>query len=162
MSEPMIELRGLKKYFEIDKGIIKKQKTYVKAVDDITLTINEGEIVGLVGESGSGKTTLARVILSLTARTGGDVVIDGIDISEASRDNMKKLHREVAVVFQDPASNLNLFGSWVRRRVRTGPRPGAGALVRVDLTGGGREVEPRRAGGVAGPRDRRVTAEIVT
>lgn len=107
MSEPMIELRGLKKYFEIDKGIIKKQKTYVKAVDDITLTINEGEIVGLVGESGSGKTTLARVILSLTARTGGDVVIDGIDISEASRDNMKKLHREVAVVFQDPASNLN-------------------------------------------------------
>ena len=88
MSEPMIELRGLKKYFEIDKGIIKKQKTYVKAVDDITLTINEGEIVGLVGESGSGKTTLARVILSLTARTGGDVVIDGIDISETSRDNI--------------------------------------------------------------------------
>ena len=67
----MIELDGLKKYFSISKGLIKKNVTYVKAVDDISLTIKEGEIVGLVGESGSGKTTLARVILSLSRKTGG-------------------------------------------------------------------------------------------
>lgn len=64
--EPMIEIEGIKKYFEISKGIIKRKKQYIKAVDNISLKINKGEIVGLVGESGSGKTTLARVILRLT------------------------------------------------------------------------------------------------
>ena len=103
----MIKLDGLKKYFSIAKGLLKKSTTFAKAVDDISLTINEGEIVGLVGESGSGKTTLARVILNLTKKTDGTVIIDGIDVSEASGEEMKKLRSEVAVVFQDPASNLN-------------------------------------------------------
>lgn len=103
----MIKLDGLKKYFAIEKGLVKKTVTYVKAVDDITLDIHEGEIVGLVGESGSGKTTLARVILNLSKMTGGNILIDGIDLSTASRDDMKKLRSEIAVVFQDPASNLN-------------------------------------------------------
>ncbi len=103
----MIELDGLKKYFSISKGLLKKSTTYAKAVDDVTLTIRQGEIVGLVGESGSGKTTLARVILNLTKKTGGSVVIDDIDLSHATRDDMKKLRSEIAVVFQDPASNLN-------------------------------------------------------
>ena len=79
----MIELDGLKKYFSISKGLIKKTKSYVKAVDDITMTINEGEIVGLVGESGSGKTTLARTLLSLTKMTGGDVYVHGASKAEA-------------------------------------------------------------------------------
>ena len=79
----MIKLDGLKKYFSISKGLLKKSTTFAKAVDDISLTINEGEIVGLVGESGSGKTTLARVILNLTKKTEGTVIIDGIDVSEA-------------------------------------------------------------------------------
>ena len=78
-QDAMIKLDGLKKYFSITKGLIKRNVTYVKAVDDISLTIKEGEIVGLVGESGSGKTTLARVILSLSKMTGGSVYIDGID-----------------------------------------------------------------------------------
>ena len=103
----MIELDGLKKYFSISKGLVKKTKSYVKAVDDITMTINEGEIVGLVGESGSGKTTLARTLLSLTKMTGGDVYIDGVNLAKATRADMKKLHSDIAVVFQDPASNLN-------------------------------------------------------
>lgn len=103
----MIKLDGLKKYFAIEKGIVKKTVTYVKAVDDITLDIHEGEIVGLVGESGSGKTTLARVILNLSKMTDGNILIDGINLATATRDDMKKLRSEIAVVFQDPASNLN-------------------------------------------------------
>ena len=105
--EPMIEIEGIKKYFEISKGIIKRKKQYIKAVDNISLKINKGEIVGLVGESGSGKTTLARVILRLTKMTGGNVNIDGINLCNASKTDMKKLHQDVAVVFQDPAANLN-------------------------------------------------------
>ena len=103
----MIKLDGLKKYFSISKGLIKKNTTYVKAVDDISLEIKEGEIVGLVGESGSGKTTLARVVLNLTKMTGGNIIIDGIDMSKVTRAQMKQLRSEIAVVFQDPASNLN-------------------------------------------------------
>lgn len=103
----MIKLDGLKKYFSISKGLIKKTTTYVKAVDDISLEIKQGEIVGLVGESGSGKTTLARVVLNLTKMTGGNVIIDGIDMSKVTKAQMKQLRSEIAVVFQDPASNLN-------------------------------------------------------
>ena len=69
----MIRLEGLKKYFTITKGLMKKEVTYVKAVDDISLEIKKGEIVGLVGESGSGKTTLARV---LCTSPGADSVYD--------------------------------------------------------------------------------------
>ncbi|SKC84481.1 ABC transporter ATP-binding protein [Maledivibacter halophilus] len=106
MGEAVIELNNLKKYFTINKGI-KRKKNYVKAVDDVTLTINKGEIVGLVGESGSGKTTLARVILNLTKPTDSHVVFNGINLSKATRKEMKKFRTDVAVVFQDPASNLN-------------------------------------------------------
>lgn len=106
-QKPMIELNGLKKYFSISKGLLKKDSTKVKAVDDITLTINQGEIVGLVGESGSGKTTLARVILNLTNKTDGKIGINGVDLDKASRADIKQIRKDVAVVFQDPASNLN-------------------------------------------------------
>lgn len=106
MSEAVIELKNLKKYFTINKGI-KNRKIYVKAVDDVTLTINKGEIVGLVGESGSGKTTLARVLLNLTKPTDSHVVFNGVNLSKATKKEMKKFRTEVAVVFQDPASNLN-------------------------------------------------------
>ena len=107
MKEAQIELTHVKKYFEITKGIIKQKKTYVKAVDDVTMTINKGEIVGLVGESGSGKTTLARVILNLTKPTGGTVIVDHVDLSKATKQEKKEFHTKVSVVFQDPASNLN-------------------------------------------------------
>ncbi len=107
MAEAMIEMKGLKKYFTISSGLFGQKKQMVRAVDDITLTIQRGEIVGLVGESGSGKTTLARVILGLARPTESTVHLDGIDIRNATREQEKHLRREVAVVFQDPASNLN-------------------------------------------------------
>ena len=103
----MVELINLQKHFVIQKGFIKQSNRTVKAVDNISFSVEEGEIVGLVGESGSGKTTLARALLSLTKMTGGNVIIDGVDLSNATKKDMDKLHREIAVVFQDPASNLN-------------------------------------------------------
>ncbi len=106
-KEPMIVIEGLKKYFTISEGIFGRKKQMVKAVDDISLTINKGEIVGIVGESGSGKTTLARVILNLTRPTEGSVMVDGIDMRCATKEEEKRLRTDVAVVFQDPASNLN-------------------------------------------------------
>ncbi len=106
-KQPMIEIRNLKKFFSISKGLFARNRKYVRAIDDVSLTIYRGEIVGLVGESGSGKTTLARVVLDLTKRTGGEVLIDGIDIEKASKAEIRKLRSEIAVVFQDPLSNLN-------------------------------------------------------
>ncbi|MDO4396409.1 MAG: ABC transporter ATP-binding protein [Clostridia bacterium] len=106
-NQEIIRLDGIKKYFSITKGIIKTQTTYAKAVDDISLSINKGEIVGLVGESGSGKTTLARVLLNLTKKTGGTMSINGKDPSKLKEKELKHLRSEVAVVFQDPAANLN-------------------------------------------------------
>ena len=103
----MILLKSLKKYFPIEKGLVKKTINYVKAVDNVNLDIHKGEILGLVGESGSGKTTIARTILNLTKITDGDVVIDGISLKQANREDIRKLRSEIAVVFQDPASNLN-------------------------------------------------------
>ena len=103
----MIELRNVCRFFQNSRNMFQKDKREVRAVDDITFSIKEGEIVGLVGESGSGKTTLARVLLSLTRMTSGSVIIDGVDLSKATNKDMDKLHREIAVVFQDPASNLN-------------------------------------------------------
>ena len=107
MAEPVIELHGLKKYFKTQQGMFGMKTAYVHAVDDVDLTINKGEIVGLVGESGSGKTTLARVILQLTKPTESRVLINGADVSKLKGKELKKLRSEVAVVFQDPAGNLN-------------------------------------------------------
>lgn len=103
----MVELIDLQKHFAVSNGLFRQSKRTVKAVDNISFSVQEGEIVGIVGESGSGKTTLARVMLSLTKMTGGNVIIDGVDLSRATKKDMEKLHREIAVVFQDPASNLN-------------------------------------------------------
>lgn len=106
-QQPMIVINGLKKYFTISSGLFGRNKQIVKAVDDVSLIINKGEIVGLVGESGSGKTTLARVILNLTRPTENSIVIDGVDVTSATKKDKMRLRSEVAVVFQDPASNLN-------------------------------------------------------
>ncbi len=103
----MVELDQMEKHFRISKGMFDTSRQVVRAVDRVSFSIEEGEVVGLVGESGSGKTTLARVLLSLTKMTGGKAMIDGVDLSKATKKDLKKLHQEIAVVFQDPASNLN-------------------------------------------------------
>jgi len=105
-GKPMIEIRDLKTYFPYSRGMFSRPKM-VHAVDGVSLTVYEGETMGLVGESGSGKTTLARVILNLIRPTGSSVLIDGIDMMTANRAERDAFRRKVAVVFQDPASNLN-------------------------------------------------------
>jgi len=107
MIEPVIEIKGLKKYFRIRAGFLGLKTQWVRAVDNVSLQVNRGEIMGLVGESGSGKTTLARTILNLTRPTESSVLLGGQDVSHMSRRHLKQMRKEVAVVFQDPSGNLN-------------------------------------------------------
>ena len=107
MSGNTIEIRNLSKVFPMKTGFLSLRSSGVHAIDDLSMDIRQGEIIGLVGESGSGKTTLARVILGLTKATSGTVTINGQDITKASGSQLKKIRRDIAVVFQDPASNLN-------------------------------------------------------
>ena len=102
----IITIKELNKQFKFSKGLFSKGSV-INAVQDLSLNINKGEILGLIGESGSGKTTLARVMLGLTGATGGNVDIDGIEVVGASKGSLRKVREQFAVVFQDPASNLN-------------------------------------------------------
>ncbi|MCR4710944.1 MAG: ATP-binding cassette domain-containing protein [Clostridia bacterium] len=104
---PVIELNHVSKVFRMKTGFFSLQSAGVKAVDDVSLAIHKGEIVGLVGESGSGKTTLARMVLGLIKPTSGQILIDGEDTAHIGRGKMKEIRQRIAVVFQDPASNLN-------------------------------------------------------
>lgn len=107
MSEVLLEVTNLKKYFPITKGFLKRKVGNVKAVDDVSLFIKEGETLGIVGESGCGKSTLGRTLLRLYEATAGEVRFKGIDVLNASKDQMKELRREMQIVFQDPYSSLN-------------------------------------------------------
>lgn len=107
MSEVILEAKNLKKYFPIYKGAFRKRVGDVKAVDGVSLYIKEGETLGLVGESGCGKSTTGRTILRLLDATEGTVTYKGQDVLNASKDEMKKLRREMQIVFQDPYSSLN-------------------------------------------------------
>jgi len=106
-SENLVEVKALYKYFPIHAGLLSKHVGDVKAVDGVDLAIKEGETLGLVGESGSGKTTIGRVILSLLPATDGEVWFDGQDIVHASRSEIRRLRREMQVIFQDPFASLN-------------------------------------------------------
>lgn len=103
---PLLEVRHLVKEFTRKKGLFGKA-TAVRAVDDVSFTIERGETFGLVGESGSGKTTTGRCILRLIEPTSGEVIFDGRDVLALSRTEMRAARRQMQIVFQDPYSSLN-------------------------------------------------------
>ncbi len=107
MGESIVEVRNVKKYFFLRKGLFSRKQDVVRAVDDVSFEIEQGMTVGLVGESGSGKTTLGRVILRLLEPTDGKVLFNGVDIFSLSRMEMRKLRRRMQIIFQDPFTSLN-------------------------------------------------------
>ena len=120
-SAPILEVRDLKKYFPIHKGLFSRTVGHVKAIDGISFDVHAGEVLGLVGESGCGKTTAGRCILQLIKPTSGSVKFEGQEIVGLPRSQMRPLRRRMQIVFQDPYSSLN-------------PRLTIGSILREALT----------------------------
>ena len=111
-NELILEVQELKKYFPVKKGFFRKATGIVRAVDDVTFSIYQGETLGLVGESGSGKTTVAKVILRAYDPTSGKIFIktsDGkrVDMAELDKKELKSVRKNIQMIFQDPYSSLN-------------------------------------------------------
>ena len=103
----LLKIQNIKKHFPLQKGMFGAVKSWVKAVDDVTLTVRKGRTLGLVGESGFGKTTLGRTILRLIEPTAGEIVYNGTDITKLGREDMRAMRRKMQIIFQDPYASLN-------------------------------------------------------
>jgi oligopeptide transport system ATP-binding protein len=107
-GEPLLVVRNLKKYFPVKKGLlIDHTVDYVKAVDDVSFEVRQGETLGLVGESGSGKSTTGYCVLQLLKPTDGSVRFRGKELIELGREELRLMRREMQIVFQDPYASLN-------------------------------------------------------
>jgi oligopeptide/dipeptide ABC transporter ATP-binding protein len=111
---PLLEVKHVKKYFPIRKGVLQREVAHVHAVDDVTFAVREGETLGLVGESGCGKSTLGRTIIRLLEPTAGEIIFEGTPIQHLGTRRLRPLRREMQMVFQDPYASLN-----PRKRVGT-------------------------------------------
>jgi oligopeptide/dipeptide ABC transporter ATP-binding protein len=107
MSAPLLEVKGLKKYFPVTAGIFRREVASVKAVDGIDFTINPGEVLGLVGESGSGKSTTGRTAIRLLEPTAGEIHFMGQDLRSLNAAQLRDMRKHVQIVFQDPYASLN-------------------------------------------------------
>jgi len=116
LDATLLEVKNLKMYFPVTKGLLRKKVGDVKAVDDVSFEIKKGEILGLAGESGCGKTTVGRCILRTYRPTEGQIIFEGQDISRLSRSKVRPLRRKMQLIFQDPYGSLD-------------PRQSAGSIV---------------------------------
>lgn len=106
-SKVLLEVKGLKKYYPVKAGVFRKTVAHVKAVDDISFYINEGETLGLVGESGCGKSTTGATILRLEEATDGEVKFAGKDVLSLNKRELREMRKKMQMIFQDPYSSLN-------------------------------------------------------
>jgi oligopeptide/dipeptide ABC transporter ATP-binding protein len=106
-GSPILQVKGLKKYFPTRSGVFSHVSGWVKAVDDVSFDVKEGETFGLVGESGCGKTTVGRTILRLMEPTGGEAIFEGKNLFELDKKTLRATRRRIQIIFQDPYSSLN-------------------------------------------------------
>jgi len=106
-SKELIRVQNLVKYYPVLGGVFRREVAQVKAVDDVSFFINEGETLGLVGESGCGKTTVGHTILQLLPHTSGSVTFDGLDVLSLKGAELKNMRRKMQIVFQDPYASLD-------------------------------------------------------
>jgi len=139
---PLLSVRDLTTYFPITRGVFRRPAGVVRAVDGISFDVLPGETLGLVGESGCGKTTAGRTILRLIEPTSGDIRFDGVDVRALRGEALRRLRRQMQIVFQDPFSSLN-------------PRMTVGAIVREGLV-----VHRLAEGEAADARVRRLLDEV--
>ena len=128
----LLEVRNLKKYFPLRKGILARVVAHVKAVDDVSFSILHGETFGLVGESGCGKTTTGRAVLRLIEPDSGEVRFDGIDLLKLGGEDLRRRRRDMQIIFQDPYASLN-------PRMRVGTIVGEPFAIHKTLQGSERE-----------------------
>jgi oligopeptide transport system ATP-binding protein len=103
----LLEIRNLKKHFPVGEGLFSRNKGAVKAVDGVSLTVDEGETLGIVGESGCGKSTLGRTILRLIEPTSGEIYFQGKNLLAMSQRELRDTRRQMQIIFQDPYASLN-------------------------------------------------------
>ena len=116
VTEPVLEVRDVKKHFPVQGGVLSRTVGYVLAVDGVSFSVRQGETFGLVGESGCGKTTVGKAVLRLIEPTAGHIRLKSKDITRLSEAELRPVRREMQMIFQDPYSSLN-------------PRMSAGAIV---------------------------------
>jgi len=103
----LLEVKNLKTWFPVYGGVLRRHVDDVKAVDDVSFTVEAGTTVGLVGESGSGKTTVGRTILKLVPATSGEIIYDGKNILPMTENEFRPMRRDIQMIFQDPFGSLN-------------------------------------------------------
>jgi peptide/nickel transport system ATP-binding protein/oligopeptide transport system ATP-binding protein len=106
-GQALLEIRNLKKYFPVRRGVFSRVVSHVKAVDDVSFTIRKGETFGLVGESGCGKTTTGRAVLRLIEPDSGEICFEGADMLQLGTAALRVLRRDMQIIFQDPYASLN-------------------------------------------------------